>query len=313
MPDDLNDNVDIDIEVDNVDVDMPDDATDTPADDDDDFSFDGLTDEEIAAINSTDDADDEDGDSDEEDTTGDDDDGDNEDADVDEDSANDDTTQPATDTSEFEQEAASLAQRRSDIDAKYDDALARHKALGEKLDNGDIYEGAYNSERLSIEREIKRLEASEADLVTKEESVNSRQASAAEADQQAFVAAGQAFMLRPENSVFTEGSAEYNALDQMMSAVGASLPADTPYEVVFDKARTAVASYMTLPEITDKTKPKAVKPEDKIMPSISGMPSVVANSTDAGKFAHLDKLSGQDYESALDAMTDEQQRAYLHG
>lgn len=312
---------DDDFEVDTTDLDLPADNSQVNDDDlDEDYglSYDGLTQAEIDAINSTEDDDESDSDSD-----GDDSDNDSDDdtaetgtADADEASHVDrDNTGVDSSDDDYQQEVAATADKRTAIDAEFDAKLAELEELGTKYDDGDILDGAYNAQKARIEREIKRIEAREAELVTKEDEIAERQSSEQEQQQNAFATAVTDFMARSENSVFVEGSAEFAALDQQLGAIASVMPPGTPFDVLLDKARNAVGVYMDLPAAEEqqskKDKPAPKKDTPDTMPSISGMPSVVPNSTDDSRFAHLDKLSGDKLERALAEMTPEQEAEYL--
>ncbi|WP_313205882.1 hypothetical protein [Psychrobacter faecalis] len=309
MPDDMNDDFEVDTsELENLPADAVEDTDDAT---DDDFDFAGLTDDEIAAIEAEEGEDDEadsdnDGAADDIDTTKDDtgnaDEAD--DVDTDNDSATDD---------DYQQEAATVAEKRTAIDAEFDAKHAELAALGEQYDNGDILDGAYNAAKVRIERDLKRIEAREAELVTKEDAIAERETSQQEQFQNDFAVAVGDFMARPENAAFVEGSPEFAALDQQLGVIAQSMAPGTPFDVLLDKARAAVSSYMDLPEAGKQDKPadKNVKPEPEHMPSISNMPSVVANSNEGNKFAHLDKLGGPELERAIADMSEAQQAEYL--
>lgn len=309
----------------------------TPADDagmDDDFEFDftGLTDEEIQAIN----ADDGDSDDDHEEGESQPDDRDDTDSDADGDNGSDvedgadSEREPARSDSDvdggadsadllpadadWQKQVAQTTNRRAEIDAQYEAKLNELDELGKKYDAGDIYDGAYNAQRARIERELKRIEALESDLVVKEDAIATRQQDEQAQFQQQFTSAVESFMAKPENSVFVEGSAEFEALDKQLGFVASSMPPGTPFDVLLNKARAAVGAFMELPEAEAKAAPQktAGKKDDPIMPSISGMPAVVPNNAnDDNKFAHLDKLSGDKLERALADMTPDQQNEYL--
>lgn len=310
MPDDMNDDFEVDTsELENLPADAVGDTDDAT---DDDFDFAGLTDDEIAAIEAEEGSDDDEADSDNdgaaddidttEDDTGNADEAD--DADADNDSATDD---------DYQQEAATVAEKRTAIDAEFDAKHAELAALGEQYDNGDILDGAYNAAKVRIERDLKRIEAREAELVTKEDAIAERETSQQEQFQNDFAVAVGDFMARPENAAFVEGSPEFAALDQQLGVIAQSMPPGTPFDVLLNKARTAVSSYMDLPEAGKQDKPadKNVKPEPEHMPSISNMPAVVANSNEGNKFAHLDKLGGPELERAIADMSEAQQAEYL--
>lgn len=309
MPDDMNDDFEVDTsELENLPADA---VTDTDDATDDDFDFAGLTDDEIAAIEAEEGSDDDETDSDNDGTADADDAGDDVAADNAETDSADDTN--TTDQDDHQQEVATVAEKRTAIDAEFDAKHAELAALGEQYDNGDILDGAYNAAKVRIERDLKRIEAREAELVTKEDAIAERETSQQEQFQNDFAAAVGDFMARPENAAFVEGSPEFAALDQQLGVIAQSMAPGTPFDVLLDKARAAVSSYMTLPEAGKQNKPadKNVKPEPEHMPSISNMPAVVANSNEGNKFAHLDKLGGPELERAIADMSEAQQAEYL--
>ncbi|WP_333613994.1 hypothetical protein [Psychrobacter sp.] len=301
MPDDMNDDFEVDTsELENLPADAVGDTDDAT---DDDWTA-GLTDDEIAAIEAEEGSDDET-------------DSDNDGAAGDIDTTEDDTgnaDEADNDADDdWQAEVATVAEKRTAIDAEFDAKLAELDALGEQYDNGDILDGAYNTAKVRIERELKRIEAREAELVTKEDAIAERETSQQEQFQTDFAVAVGDFMARPENAAFVEGSPEFAALDQQLGVIAQSMPPGTPFDVLLNKARTAVSSYMDLPEAGKQDKPadKNVKPEPEHMPSISNMPAVVANSNEGNKFAHLDKLGGPELERAIADMSEAQQAEYL--
>ena len=304
MPDDMNDDFEVDTsELENLPADAVEDTDDAT---DDDFDFAGLTDDEIAAIEAEEGSDDDETDSDN--------DGAADDIDTTEDdTGNADEADDADTDDDYQQEAATVAEKRTAIDAEFDAKHAELAALGEQYDNGDILDGAYNAAKVRIERDLKRIEAREAELVTKEDAIAERETSQQEQFQNDFAVAVGDFMARPENAAFVEGSPEFAALDQQLGVIAQSMPPGTPFDVLLNKARTAVSSYMDLPEAEKQDKPadKNVKPEPEHMPSISNMPAVVANSNEGNKFAHLDKLGGPELERAIADMSEAQQAEYL--
>ena len=313
MPDDMIDDFDIDT----TDLDLPADAVeDTDDATDGDFDFAGLTDDEIAAINAE-----EGNDDDEPDGTDSDDDGADGDSDTTEtDAANADEAGSADGDSDstiddYHQEAATVAEKRTAIDAEFDAKHAELAALGEQYDNGDILDGAYNTAKVRIERDLKRIEARETELVTKEDAIAERETSKQEQFKSDWEVAVTSFMDKPENKGFVEGSPEFAALDQQLGVISQSMAPGTPFDVLLDKARAAVSSYMTLPEAgktNSKPVDKALNQDPETMPSISNMPAVVANTNEGNKFAHLDKLDGPALERAISDMNEAQQAEYLN-
>lgn len=303
MTDDVNDDFDIDT----AELDMPADAIDDTDDGslDEDFglSYDGLTQAEIDAINA-DDGDDEEVDTDNDSDATDDD-------TPNEPTPNDTDVDDADTQDDWQAEAATVADKRNAIDAEFDAKHAELAELGEQYDNGDILDGAYNTAKVRIERDLKRIEARETELVTKEDAIAERETSKQEQFKSDWEVAVTSFMGKPENKGFVEGSPEFAALDQQLGVIAQSMPPGTPFDVLLDKARNAVSSYMTLPNAGKPN--KAVKQDPETMPSISNMPAVVANTNEGNKFAHLDKLDGPALERAISDMSEAQQTEYLIG
>ena len=303
MSDDMNDDFEVDTsELENLPADAVDDTDDAA---DDDFNYEGLTDEEVAAINEQE-GDNNKGD---DDSNSDDDNAD----DTTPDKPSDNAADSGADDNDWQAQADTVASKRAAIDAEFDAKHAELAELGEKYDNGDILDGAYNTSKVRIERDLKRIEARETELVTKEDAIAERETSQQEQAQNDFAAAAHEFMARPENAAFVEGSPEFAALDNQLGMVAQNMAPGTPFDVLLDKARAAVASYMTLPEAGARNKPadKSVKQDPETMPSIANMPSVVANNNDDGKFTHLDKLDGPALERAIADMSEAQQNEYL--
>lgn len=314
MPDDMNDDFDIDTsELENLPADAVED-TDDDLDEDFGLSYDGLTQAEIDAINT------DDSDGDESDEADSDNDGAADDIGATEDDADNtdeadgaNANSDSADDDDFQQEAATVADKRTAIDAEFDAKLSELDALGEQYDNGDIADGAYNAAKARIDRELKRIETRESELVTKEDAIAERETSKQEQFQNDWSVAVTSFMGKPENKSFVEGSPEFAALDQQLGVIAQSMPPGTPFDVLLDKARQAVSSYMAIEPMGAQDKPadKSVKAEPEHMPSISNMPSVVANSNEGNKFAHLDKLDGPALERTISDMSEAQQTEYL--
>jgi uncharacterized protein YaaN involved in tellurite resistance len=128
-----------------------------------------------------------------------------------------------------------------------------------------------------------------------------------------FTSAADAFLDRPENKdVFVAGSPELTALDQQIQILSQTLPPTTTYAELFDKARSVVATYMNLPSAGGEAQQpqKANVPQPTIPPNLGQMQAVVNNSVD-DKFAHIDKLSGLDYDRALERLSDAELTEYM--
>lgn len=326
-----NDDVSVEIDVagDNVDVEVNQPTQDTP-DISDQYGY--LLPEEIEAIN-TDEADTDpqepsDGDSDKSDndrpadtdrpaTT-----------DTDRDGRGDDkSANPATndgdkpaDTVDYNAKLASFAERQADIDARFEANLQAIRDLGDKYNDGDVSEGEYQAELARLQREGRKLDYEEQTLINQQSQVQT-QSDVTEAQIQAeFQRQADEFLARDENAVFMAGSPELTALDQQLQILATTLPPTTPFNVLFDKARAVVATYMDLPALptdkageTDATVKVTVKPKQPdIPPNLGMMPSAVSNSS-MGKFVHLDKLEGVEFDQAFSRLSEAEQNEYLRG
>lgn len=218
---------------------------------------------------------------------------------------------------------AVLANRRLAVDEKFDDLTERFRNLGNQYTDGDISEGDYQAEKLKLEREMRQLEREEQNLIDKQTELTTQKQVENEQQIHVFQSVADEFLARPENAVFTAGSAELQALDQQIQLIASNTPQGSmSWGELFDKARATVATYMDLPKVgTDKADGKADGKADdttvtvkvkspEIPPHLGMMPSAVNNSVN-DKFAHLDKLEGVEYDQALARLSEADQAEYL--
>ena len=187
------------------------------------------------------------------------------------------------------------------------------RELANKYTDGEIGEGDYQAEKARLDREARKIEFEEQALLNQKSQVQT-QADAQQAQiQNDFTSAADAFLDRPENKdVFVAGSPELIALDQQIQILSQTLPPTTTYAELFDKARSVVATYMNLPSAGGEAQQpqKANVPQPTIPPNLGQMQAVVNNSVD-DKFAHIDKLSGLDYDRALERLSDAELTEYM--
>lgn len=289
-------------------------------DDDDDLDFENLTEEEIAAINSIEGEDEDDANEDMDEV--DDAEAENEsNADVDDGADADESTTGSKSDDDKDRadidvtnEAELVAIERTAIDEKYDAALQKLTDLGNKLDEGEIYDGAYQAEKAKIEREITRLQAADIKLSEKEDALAIQGETERQSHVVAFDTAVASFMNLPENQIFNDSkSAAFSALDKQLGFVAETMPPGTDFMTMLNAARKAVGAYIDLPESnTGKQASKPAEKEERYLPNISNMPSVVANTNEANKYAHIDKLSGPEQEKAIASMSDDARADYLN-
>ena len=218
-----------------------------------------------------------------------------------------------TDTVDIQSQLADFAQRESDIDARFEQNVEALRELANKYTDGEIGEGDYQAEKARLDREARKIEFEEQALLSQKSQVQT-QADVQQAQiQNDFTSAADAFLDRPENKdVFVAGSPELTALDQQIQILSQTLPPTTTYVELFDKARSVVATYMNLPSAGGEAQQpqKANVPQPTIPPNLGQMQAVVNNSVD-DKFAHIDKLSGLDYDRALERLSDAELTEYM--
>jgi len=226
-----------------------------------------------------------------------------------------DTTSNAVDSNQvdIQSQLADFAQRESDIDTRFEQNVEALRELANKYTDGEIGEGDYQAEKARLDREARKIEFEEQALLNQKSQVQT-QADAQQAQiQNDFTSAADAFLDRPENKdVFVAGSPELTALDQQIQILSQTLPPTTTYAELFDKARSVVATYMNLPSSGGEAQQpqKANVPQPAIPPNLGQMQAVVNNSVD-DKFAHIDKLSGLDYDRALERLSDAELTEYM--
>ena len=226
-----------------------------------------------------------------------------------------DTTSNAVDSNQvdIQSQLADFAQRESDIDTRFEQNVEALRELANKYTDGEIGEGDYQAEKARLDREARKIEFEEQALLNQKSQVQTQADAQQEQIQNDFTSAADAFLDRPENKdVFVAGSPELTALDQQIQILSQTLPPTTTYAELFDKARSVVATYMNLPSAGGEAQQpqKANVPQPTIPPNLGQMQAVVNNSVD-DKFAHIDKLSGLDYDRALERLSDAELTEYM--
>lgn len=189
---------------------------------------------------------------------------------------------------------------------------AKLDALDTKYDAGDVELKDYNKERDALNRQVFSANVQVRDAARAQKTWD--------LEQGAFLRARPEYLEKGEDGKFTEKSELlYGAFGKAVNRIGS----DPKYAnasgmtllVAADKAvRTAFglpshgkkAVPATVPANKDDGKPPAPLPDVK---TLGKVPAAAPNSTDDG-FAAIDKLTGEDYEAALERMTQEQRDAY---
>lgn len=227
----------------------------------------------------------------------------------------DSNAQKSTDVVDYSTKLATFADRQADIDARYELNLEAIRNLGEKYNDGDVSEGEYQAELARLQREGRKIEYEEQNLIAQQSQVQTDSAIHQAQIQNDFQSSADAFLAREENSVFVAGSPELQALDQQIQILANTLPPNTTFTDLFDKARAVVSTYMDLPKAggdnkADNTNTETKPKQPEIPPNLGMMPSAVNNSS-MGKFVHLDKLEGVEFDQAFARLSEAEQAEYL--
>jgi hypothetical protein len=201
-----------------------------------------------------------------------------------------------------------------------DALMTKLQELAEQVDDGDLTQGQYDVARAKVDSELRRLDAK----IANDESLQSQitqQIERGSNDVQAkyeaeFNSEAKAFLDKPENAVFMADEAARGALQTTINQMAQSGMSEglTPAQVL-TQARAHVALRIALPVATPSksTKPASERKQPVIPPNLSQMPAVIANGTEGGEFAHLDKLSGVAYDAAYSKLSTLQQERYMNG
>ena len=186
--------------------------------------------------------------------------------------------------------------------------------LQQKWDDGELTEAEYNIETSVLERKMARLEGK---IEAAEEQAEEEAAKIERYNQQIQLAWNQeekSFFEQPENKAFLESPRKLEALNKIVTELQQN-PNLTPKDfnkLLKDARNSYVQEFGEFYQGAKSTPSKPAKPQPKIPQTLGNVPAALPNA-DGNKFAHLDKLSGKDYESALAKLSPEDQEAYLRG
>lgn len=186
--------------------------------------------------------------------------------------------------------------------------------LKQKFEDGELTEAEYNIETSALERKMARLEGK---IEAAEEQAEEEAAKIERYNQQVQAVWNQeekAFFGLPENKAFLESPRKLEALNKIVTELQQQ-PNLTPKDfnkLLKDARDSYVKEFGEFYQGAKSTPSKPVKPQPKIPQTLGNVPAALPN-TDGNKFAHLDKLSGKDYEAALAKLSPEDQEAYLRG
>ena len=186
--------------------------------------------------------------------------------------------------------------------------------LKQKWEDGELTEAEYNIETSALERKMARLEGK---IEAAEEQAEEEAEKIERYNQQVQAAWNQeekAFFEQPENKKFLESPRMMKALNEIVTELQQK-PNLTPKDfnkLLKDARNSYVQEFGEFYQGAKSTPSKPAKPQPKIPQTLGNVPAALPNA-DGNKFAHLDKLSGKDYEAALAKLSPEDQEAYLRG
>lgn len=186
--------------------------------------------------------------------------------------------------------------------------------LKQKFEDGELTEAEYNIETSALERKMARLEGK---IEAAEEQAEEEAAKIERYNQQVKAVWDQeekAFFAQPENKKFLESPRMLKALNEIVTELQQQ-PNLTPKDfnkLLKDARDSYVKEFGEFYQGAKSTPSKPAKPQPKIPQTLGNVPAALPNA-DGNKFAHLDKLSGKDYEAALAKLSPEDQEVYLRG
>lgn len=189
---------------------------------------------------------------------------------------------------------------------------AKLDTLDTKYDAGDVELKDYNKERDALNRQVFAANVQARDAARAQKTWD--------LEQGAFLRARPEYLEKGADGKFTEKSELlYGAFGKAVNRLGADPKfANASGMTLLVAADKAVRAAFGLPAPGKKAAPAAApakkddgKPPATILDvkTLGKVPAAAPNSTDDG-FAALDKLTGEDYEAALERMTQEQRDAY---
>lgn len=193
----------------------------------------------------------------------------------------------------------------ADIDQQIDGAKQAQRDLAAKFDAGDLSALEYEQQRQEIDDKL-------FDLRTEK----SRGAQSFDSLKHHFLNAAVPSFLA-DHPEYAEGSPLYDALDEKVKILQVTTYKDNPFdERLLGEAHSAINAIRGISAPTSTTKaaiPPKPTADREIMPGLGGLPSAGEDNLegDGGRFAHLDRLSGLDYETALAALSQSDRDRYL--
>lgn len=203
-----------------------------------------------------------------------------------------------------------LPEFEEQVDEAYSASDAKIDLVEHKFTNGEIDDQERRAEVRKIERErdnaIREINAASINAETNQQKW--------QAEQQAFFKQHQAYT---QPLLFNALNAEVVRIANLPESAGksglqvllaAKASIDKQLQAVTGKAPTAGQEQKPASGKKAEGKPKAERPG---VQTLGGVPTAQSADTGGDKWAHIDKLSGMDYERALANMSDADRTAYL--
>lgn len=225
---------------------------------------------------------------------------------------------PEVDTTQL----ISLAENIGTNTAELETVSAQLNELAEQFDSGDIAQGAYDRQKSVLERQERMLQAKiDADRVAQEQIIAKdahRSTVIGQRYNEQFDKYAAVFLAKPENEVFSKDPTAMLKLQETINRMGENgMSADLTPQQAIDAARAHLSISLQLPtpvvSSPDKKLSKERKTPIEVPPTIANMPAVIGNGLELGEFAHLEKLTGLAYETALAKMPEASRERYLNG
>jgi hypothetical protein len=197
-------------------------------------------------------------------------------------------------------EEESRKTRLSELESEID-------ALSNKFDEGDLTSKEYREQLNKLQTELREIEKKTLLDQAKSEAAAER----AKAD---WEKAQADFFRQPENKRFSEDENLLLALNNQVVKLAKGEMANATGPEILAKARANVAKSFGITETPAAKEDKGGKParpaRPKALPDIGGMPAAAAERPQDGKFAYLDKLSGEALEDAVDKLSKAEQEEW---
>lgn len=191
-----------------------------------------------------------------------------------------------------------------DIDKQIADTKQAQRELAAKFDSGDLTAIEYEQQRQELD-----------DQLFERRMLKSRAAQSFDDLRHHFLNVAVPDFL-DSHAEYAPGTPLYDALDEKVRVLQVTSYAANPFDPeVITKAHEALSAIRGVPSDAPKPPPPPPPPQRQrqIPPTLGSLPAAGEDdlSGDGGRFAHLDRLTGLDYETALAALSPADRDRYL--